>query len=37
MEQSWCGNLVSDGRGGCREAELSDGMRKTERVVLSGY
>jgi len=37
MEQSWQGSWVAEGRGGYGAAELSDGLRKIERIVLSGY
>jgi len=39
LEQSWFGILLGlAGRcRGCGAAELSDGMRKIERIVLSGY
>jgi len=36
MEQSWCGSLVTEGRRGCGEAELSEEMKKIERIVPSG-
>jgi len=37
MEQCRCVSLVAEGRRGYDEAELSEEMRKIERIVLSGY